>query len=141
MNITINNLSKTFTDTPVLDRVSLDIRAGELFFLLGASGCGKTTLMNIVAGLETATRGVVEADGKPVTGPSPERGVIFQQYALFPWLSVRKNVEFGLSLKRMAPGEKKRIAEHYIDLVGLSHAADQIPKQLSGGMKIGRAHV
>jgi NitT/TauT family transport system ATP-binding protein len=118
-----------------LDPVSLSIAENEIVCVVGASGCGKTTLMNIVAGLEDATRGVVEVDGRPVTGPSPERGVIFQQYALFPWLSVRKNVEFGLSLKRVAPGERKRIAQHYIDLVGLSHAADQIPKQLSGGMK------
>jgi NitT/TauT family transport system ATP-binding protein len=139
MRIDIKGVEKIFTGASgparALDPVSLSIAENEIVCVVGASGCGKTTLMNIVAGLEPATRGVVEVGGKAVTGPSPDRGVIFQQYALFPWLSVRKNVEFGLSLKRMPASERRRIAGHYIDLVGLSHAADQIPKQLSGGMK------
>jgi NitT/TauT family transport system ATP-binding protein len=139
MRIDIKGVEKVYggASGPVraLDPVSLSIAEHEIVCVAGASGCGKTTLMNIVAGLEPATRGVVEVDGKAVTGPSPDRGVIFQQYALFPWLTVRKNVEFGLSLKRIPASERRRIASHYIELVGLSHAADQIPKQLSGGMK------
>ena len=118
-----------------LDPVSLSIAENEIVCVVGASGCGKTTLLNIVAGLEDASAGVVEVGGRPVTGPSPERGVIFQQYALFPWLTVRRNVEFGLALQRMPARERRRVAERYIDLVGLRDAADKLPKQLSGGMK------
>ena len=140
MRIDIKGVEKVFGGVSgparALDPVSLSIAENEIVCVVGASGCGKTTLMNIVAGLESATRGVVEVGGKAVTRPRPDRGVIFQQYALFPWLSVRKNVEFGLSLKRMPASERRRIASHYIDLVGLSHAADQIPKQLSGGTKL-----
>jgi NitT/TauT family transport system ATP-binding protein len=139
MRIDIKDVEKVFGGTSgparALGPVSLAIAENEIVCVVGASGCGKTTLMNIVAGLEPATGGVVEVGGKPVTGPSPDRGVIFQQYALFPWLTVRKNVEFGLSLRRMPAGERRRIASYYIDLVGLSDAADQIPRQLSGGMK------
>jgi NitT/TauT family transport system ATP-binding protein len=140
MRIDIKDVSKVFAGEsgPVsaLDPVSLSIAGNEIVCVVGPSGCGKTTLMNIIAGLETATGGVVEADGEPVTGPGPDRGVIFQQYALFPWLTVRKNVEFGLSLKKNLPaGERRRIASHYISLVGLDEAADQLPRELSGGMK------
>jgi NitT/TauT family transport system ATP-binding protein len=139
MRVEIKAVEKLFTGEsgPVraLDPVSLSIAENEIVCVVGASGCGKTTLLNIVAGLESATGGVVEVDGRPVAGPSPERGVIFQQYALFPWLTVRKNVEFGLALKRMAASERRRVAERYIDLVGLRDAADKLPKQLSGGMK------
>jgi NitT/TauT family transport system ATP-binding protein len=118
-----------------LGPVSLSIAENEIVCVVGASGCGKTTLLNIVAGLDAPTRGTVEVDGKAVTGPSPDRGVIFQQYALFPWMTVRKNVEFGPSLRRVSTSERQRIAAHYISLVGLDHAADQLPKELSGGMK------
>ena len=139
MRVDIKAVEKLFAgiSEPVraLDPVSLSIAENEIVCVVGASGCGKTTLMNIVAGLEDATGGVVEVGGKPVTGPNPERGVIFQQYALFPWLTVRKNVEFGLALKRMPASERRRIAQQYIDLVGLRDAADKLPKQLSGGMK------
>ncbi len=139
MRVEIKAVEKLFDGAsgPVraLDPVSLSIAQNEIVCVVGASGCGKTTLMNIVAGLEDATGGVVEVDGRPVAGPSPERGVIFQQYALFPWLTVRKNVEFGLALQRMRASERRRVAEHYLDLVGLRDAADKLPKELSGGMK------
>ncbi|WP_067667274.1 ABC transporter ATP-binding protein [Nocardia miyunensis] len=139
MRIDIKEVTKVF-DTAAgqiraLDPITLAIEANEIVCIVGSSGCGKTTLLNIIAGLETATAGVVEVDGAVVTGTSPDRGVIFQQYALFPWLTVRQNVEFGLSLKRIPAAERKRIAAHYIDLVDLTDAADQLPRQLSGGMK------
>ncbi len=118
-----------------LGDVSLEIRDNEFVTVVGPSGCGKTTLMNILAGLETPTSGQALVDGAPVRGPGPDRGVIFQQYALFPWLTVRKNVEFGLREKGVPSAERKRIADHFIELVGLERFADALPKTLSGGMK------
>jgi NitT/TauT family transport system ATP-binding protein len=119
-----------------VDRVSLDVADEEFVTVVGPSGCGKSTLMNMAAGLVNPTDGTVLVDGEPVTRPGPERGVIFQQYALFPWLSVRENVEFGLRLRKGMPrAERRRIAQHFIDLVGLSDFADALPKTLSGGMR------
>jgi NitT/TauT family transport system ATP-binding protein len=109
--IQVKNLKKTFPlrdqDFVALDRVSLDIWDEEFVTVVGPSGCGKTTLLNVIAGLEKASGGDVLVDGEKVSGPSPERGVIFQQYALFPWLTVRQNVEFGLKLARK-PGRRPR---------------------------------
>ncbi|TDE41602.1 ABC transporter ATP-binding protein [Nonomuraea mesophila] len=122
----------TFT---ALDRVSLDIADREFVTVVGPSGCGKSTLMSMAAGLVEPTSGEVLVDGVPVAGPGPDRGVIFQQYALFPWLTVRKNVEFGLKLTDLPAGERRRRAERAIELVGLSDFADALPKTLSGGMK------
>ena len=122
----------TFT---ALDHVSLDIADREFVTVVGPSGCGKSTLMSMAAGLVEPTAGEVLVDGVPVTGPGPDRGVIFQQYALFPWLTVRKNVEFGLKLTEIPAGERRRRAERAIELVGLSDFADALPKTLSGGMK------
>lgn len=114
---------------------TFEVADGELMVLVGPSGCGKSTAMNIAAGLTEVSDGRVLVDGKPVDGPGPERGVIFQQYALFPWLTVRQNVEFGLRIKNMPAAERRRIADHFIDLVGLKDFADALPKTLSGGMK------
>lgn len=122
----------TFT---ALGGVDLDVADGEFVTLVGPSGCGKTTLMNIVAGLDNPTGGEVKVDGVRVKGPGPDRGVIFQQYALFPWLTVRKNVEFGLRIAGVKGAERRERAESYIELVGLTAHADQYPKALSGGMK------
>ncbi|MEV0165742.1 ABC transporter ATP-binding protein [Nonomuraea fuscirosea] len=122
----------TFT---ALDHVSLDIADREFVTVVGPSGCGKSTLMSMAAGLVEASAGETLVDGKPVTGPGPDRGVIFQQYALFPWLTVRKNVEFGLKLMELPAEERRRRAERAIELVGLSDFADALPKTLSGGMK------
>jgi ABC-type nitrate/sulfonate/bicarbonate transport system, ATPase component len=139
MAIQVRNLWKVFAGTSgpqtALADVDLDIDDGEFVTLVGQSGCGKTTLLNIVAGLERPTSGTVLVDGRPVTGPGPERGVIFQQYALFPWLTVKANVEFGLQVKGLHRRERADIAQHYLKLVGLEHVADRLPKELSGGMK------
>lgn len=118
-----------------LEDFDLNIEANEFITVVGPSGCGKSTAMNAAAGLLAPTSGVVRVDGQPVTGPGPERGVIFQQYALFPWLTVRQNIEFGLALKRMPKRQRREISDRMIDLVGLRGFADALPKNLSGGMK------
>lgn len=137
--ISVRDTRKTFAlkdeEFVALDRVNLDVADNEFVTVVGPSGCGKSTLMNIVAGLETPTSGEVLVDGAGVTGPGPERGVIFQQYALFPWLTVRKNVEFGLKVAGLPAAERRERAEHYVRLVGLEQFADALPKTLSGGMK------
>jgi NitT/TauT family transport system ATP-binding protein len=137
--ITVRNVKKVFP-TPkgefvALGGVDLEVQHNEFVTVVGPSGCGKTTLMNILAGLETPSGGQAAVDGKPISGPSPDRGVIFQQYALFPWLTVRKNVEFGLRTARVPREERRERAQHFIDLVGLHDFADALPKTLSGGMK------
>ncbi|SEQ75767.1 NitT/TauT family transport system ATP-binding protein [Faunimonas pinastri] len=118
-----------------LDKLSLDIEDGEFVTVVGPSGCGKSTAMNIAAGLITPSSGSVLVDGAEVTGPGPERGVIFQQYALFPWLTVRQNVEFGLQITGMPRAKRREIADRFIQLVGLGDFANSLPKTLSGGMK------
>jgi NitT/TauT family transport system ATP-binding protein len=137
--IEVKDLKKTFPlkneDFVALNGVNLDIADQEFVTVVGPSGCGKTTLLNVIAGLEKASGGQVLVDGESVSGPSPERGVIFQQYALFPWLTVRENVEFGLKLAKKSKKETRETAQHFIDLVGLTQFADALPKMLSGGMK------
>ena len=137
--IAFRNVSKTFGDGPkaftALRDLTLDIADGEIVTVVGPSGCGKSTAMNIVAGLVDVSSGECLVDGKPVNGPGPDRGVIFQQYALFPWLTVLKNVEFGLKLQGVRREERRERALHYLDLVGLKDFADAYPKTLSGGMK------
>ncbi|KQV26276.1 MULTISPECIES: ABC transporter ATP-binding protein [unclassified Microcella] len=137
--ISVREVSKVFPlkdeQFVALDRVSLEIEDNEFVTVVGPSGCGKSTLMNILAGLETPSGGSALVDGAEVQGPGPERGVIFQQYALFPWLTVRQNVEFGLSVGKVAARERRERADHFIRMVGLEQFADALPKMLSGGMK------
>jgi len=120
---------------PALLDVSLEVHAGELLCLLGPSGCGKSTLLNIVAGFLPPTRGRVLVGGAPVTGPGPERGVVFQEYVLFPWLTVAQNVEFGPRLMGTPAAGCREIAARYLEMVGLTQHASKFPAQLSGGMK------
>ena len=121
----------------VVDGVSLDVRQGEFVSIIGPSGCGKTTLMNMVGGFVKPTRGVVLLDNSPVVGPGPDRGVIFQEYGVFPWLTVRGNIEFGLGLRANGrhAGRRAEIVERYLTLMGLKDFADHHPKHLSGGMR------
>lgn len=139
VKISIEEVSKVFQGRvgPVvaLDQIKLDIYSQEFITVVGPSGCGKTTLLNILAGLEEASSGQAVMDGEVITGPSPTRGVIFQQYALFPWMTVQQNVEFGPVLKRLPAEERRRLAEHYLNLVGLNDFRQAYPKELSGGMK------
>lgn len=118
-----------------LEDFNLSIDDNEIVTLVGPSGCGKTTALNIAAGLLQPTSGFVRVDGKEVTDPGPERGVIFQQYALFPWLTVRKNIEFGLELQGVSKERRHQMSERMIELTGLVGFADALPKNLSGGMK------
>ena len=138
--VSIQDLGKAFpkedgTATQALEGVTLEIRDEEFVCLVGPSGCGKTTLLRIIAGLETATTGSVTIDGRAVTGPDPKRGMVFQEYSLFPWRRVIDNVAFGLEMKGIAKEERRKTADHYIDMVGLSQFRDAYPYELSGGMR------
>ena len=121
----------------VVDDVSFDIRNGEFVSIIGPSGCGKTTMMNMVAGFQKPARGQVLLDGEPIEGPGPERGVIFQEYGVFPWLTVEENIAFGLRLaaSRVDAAERRAICERYMGLMGLTDFARAYPKTLSGGMR------
>ena len=121
----------------VVDDVSYEIRDREFVSVIGPSGCGKTTMMNIVAGFVQPTTGNVLLDGRPVPGPGPDRGVMFQEYGVFPWLSVRENIAFGLKLaaNRVDAKERDAIVERYMRLMGLSEFAQAWPRMLSGGMR------
>ena len=120
---------------PVLDGVSLDIRENEFVVLLGRSGCGKTTLLNIIAGLEQASGGQVRVDGVPVVRPGAGKGMVFQQGALFPWLTASQNVQFAARKRGLAPAQRQQVATELLDLVGLGGAGDKYPFELSGGMQ------
>ena len=121
----------------VVDDVSYQIRQGEFVSIIGPSGCGKTTMMNMVAGFVRPSSGAVTLDGKPIVAPGPDRGVIFQEYGVFPWLTVRENIAFGLTLaaNRADAPRRTEICDRYMRLMSLSDFADAYPKTLSGGMR------
>ena len=121
----------------VVDDVSYDIHDREFVSVIGPSGCGKTTMMNMVAGFMQPSSGSVTLDGKPIMGPGPDRGVIFQEYGVFPWLTVKDNIAFGLSLRanRTSAAERDEICNRYMRLMGLADFADAWPRMLSGGMR------
>ncbi len=120
-----------------VDGVSLTVYEGDFIALIGPSGCGKTTLLNVIAGFEHATAGTITLDGRPIVGPGADRGVIFQEYGVFPWLTVEDNISFGLALRasRVPPGDREEIVARYIALMGLQGFEKAYPKTLSGGMK------
>ncbi len=118
-----------------LSGVDFSVGTGEFVCIVGPSGCGKTTLFRLIAGLEASTEGEVRLDGERVTGPGTDRGMVFQEYGLFPWRTVRENVAFGLEEQGVEGVERERRVAEMIDLVGLSGFADAYPKELSGGMK------
>jgi NitT/TauT family transport system ATP-binding protein len=118
-----------------LEDITLDVRAGEFLALVGPSGCGKSTLLDLLGGLAVPTSGRILLDGRPITGPARDRGIVFQQYALFPWRTAAQNVEFGLDIAGLKSKERRERARHYLDLVGLAAFADRYPHELSGGMK------
>ncbi len=139
--ITLAGVGKRFAgptgtgSTEVLSDISLALADGEIVCLLGPSGCGKSTILNLIAGFEQADRGEVRLDGRPIQGPGPERGVVFQQPTLFPWLSVRDNVTFGPRMAGQPPERYLPEAARYLQLVGLQDFAGHFPWQLSGGMR------
>jgi NitT/TauT family transport system ATP-binding protein len=121
--------------TPALQNIDLEIEQGEFVCIVGPSGCGKSTLLHLIAGLDRPTLGQVEVDGKPVQGPGTDRILLFQELGLFPWLTVRQNVEFGLKMAGVGKDERRDRARYYLKLVHLSHFEDHYSHQLSGGMK------
>ena len=135
----VSNVSKSFQIGPqtvmALSHVDLTVQRGEFICLVGASGCGKTTLLRIIAGFEQASSGEVTVGRTVVTGPGPDRGMVFQDYALFPWLTVRENVAFGPRERGVPKTEAKERVAEFIHMVGLDAFADRYPHQLSGGMK------
>jgi NitT/TauT family transport system ATP-binding protein len=137
--IDIKNVSKTFwlgeQKIDALAGANLEIRKGEFICLIGASGCGKSTLLRIMAGFEQPTSGEALMWGKPITEPGPSRGMVFQDYALFPWLTVRNNIAFGPKSQGRSTGEVKEICDRFIEMVGLQKFANAYPHQLSGGMR------
>jgi len=139
--LSIQGIGRTFpgvnrgAPTLALQPTSLEVANNDFITILGPSGCGKSTLLRIVAGLDTPTVGHVLLDGQAVTGPGADRGMVFQSYTLFPWLTVRENICFGLREKGMAPGAQAEIAQRFIAEVGLNGFESHFPKQLSGGMQ------
>ena len=139
LKLKIDNVRKVFStrngEMVALNGVNLDIYENEFICVVGPSGCGKSTLLNIIAGLTDATSGTVYCNGKAVSGTGTARGVVFQQYALFPWLTVKKNVMFALEMKGVKGKQAQDLAMQYLAKVDLEKFADHYPKELSGGMK------
>jgi ABC-type nitrate/sulfonate/bicarbonate transport system ATPase subunit len=140
IRLALRDIGKTFplNDGATIEAirdVSFDVRANEVCVLLGPSGCGKSTILRMVAGLDQPTSGTISLDGRAIQGPGRDRGMVFQAYTSFDWLTVRQNVEYGLRLRGVAPAERRERAAHFIDLVQLTKFADVYPKMLSGGMK------
>jgi NitT/TauT family transport system ATP-binding protein len=141
--ISIQNVTKIFPGRgkvglagfTAVENISLEVRAGEFMVIVGPSGCGKSTLLDLLGGLTRPTAGRILIDGVPITGPALDRGLVFQQYALLPWRTALKNVEFGLEAKGVARKERAERAEHFLAMVGLGGFGDRYPHELSGGMK------
>ena len=137
--LVIDQVGKVFSTKSgkvvALDQTSFTVEEGEFVTILGPSGCGKSTILRVVAGLEEPTSGHVYLDGKEIHGPGPDRGMVFQSYTLYPWLTVKDNITFGLDLKGVPKKQQDEIAHHYLDLIGLNGFDKHYPIQLSGGMK------
>ena len=133
--IRVENVAKQFGEFTALQGAELRVEEGEFICLIGPSGCGKSTLLRILAGFEQPTSGYVFVGGREVAGPGPERGMVFQDYGLFPWLNVRENIGFGPAARGVAKAKIAETVDHFVNMVGLSKFADRYPHQLSGGMK------
>ncbi|OTG84198.1 ABC transporter ATP-binding protein [Acinetobacter sp. ANC 4558] len=126
---------QTTEDFIAVNDVSLEVKAGEFLVIVGPSGCGKSTLLDLLAGLTTPSSGEIKIDGKQIIGPGLDRGIVFQQYALFPWLTAKENIEFGLEAKGVEKIERQKQAHYFLQLVGLADFEHHYPSELSGGMK------
>ncbi|MCX9074369.1 MAG: ABC transporter ATP-binding protein, partial [Candidatus Methanoperedens sp.] len=133
--LVLKNVSRRFNGVIAISDLNLELKDGEFVCLLGPSGCGKTTLLRLVAGLDAPTEGELFLDGKKIEGVNKECGFVFQEYVLFPWRTVKGNIEFGPEVRMVSKDEREKIAQHYIDLVGLRGFEDHYPHELSGGMK------
>lgn len=135
--VELDSITKSYGSTTIIGPTSVTIGEGEFVSILGPSGCGKSTILSMIAGLNFPSTGTVTTDGEPVTGPGPDRGMVFQHHALLPWMTARGNIEFGLKSARPDYPKKQRreIAADYLERVGLAHAADRRPARLSGGMQ------
>ena len=139
MHLQIANLCKSFGYgaqlKEVLRNVSFDVNAGEFVALVGSSGSGKSTVMRLIAGLDSPSSGVVSLDGRPITGPGSDRGMVFQKYSLYPWLTAAQNVAFGMELQRRSRQEIRERTAYFLEVVGLADSARRLPRELSGGMQ------
>jgi NitT/TauT family transport system ATP-binding protein len=133
--IRIENLRKEFGSLRALDEIDLQIEDGEFVCLLGPSGCGKSTLLNAIAGFIEKTSGVLEVNGKPVSGPGPDRAMVFQEYALFPWMTVAQNIAFGLEIRGDSKVASAKIVDQLLVKLQLGEFRDRFPRDLSGGMR------
>ena len=137
--IGLENVTKTFV-TPsgkitVLSDISLEVKRGRMLCIVGPSGCGKTTILNLISGFLTPTSGTVKINGRPIKGPGPDRAVVFQRDSVFPWLTVRQNLEYGPKVQGIPRRQWAQRIEEYLEKVGLQDFANHYPKQLSGGMR------
>ena len=137
--IIVSGVNKVFTsherEVVALKDINLEIQAGQFVCLLGPSGCGKSTLLNAIAGFSPPSSGTIHADGKPVVAPGPERGMVFQEYALFPWMTVEQNIAFGLEIKGMPRSDREVRVAALLEMLGMSDFRTRFPKDLSGGMR------
>ena len=137
--VTISNLEKVYGEgaerTKAIEDLSFEVDGGEFVSVVGPSGCGKSTLLYLIAGFLETTTGTIAVDGDPIDGPGTDRGVVFQDYALFPWRTVFENVTYGLEESGVGKDERQDIAQRYVDMVDLDGFEDKYPKELSGGMK------
>ncbi|MDF2809957.1 MAG: transporter ATP-binding protein [Microvirga sp.] len=133
--IQFTNVSKSYGPMLALNDVTLTVDEGEFVVIVGASGCGKSTMLNMIAGFDEPTKGRIQIQGKENTGVNPQCGMVFQQYALFPWMSVEDNIAFGLKMKGEGRAQRRARAQEYVDMVGLRGFEKSYPKALSGGMR------
>jgi NitT/TauT family transport system ATP-binding protein len=140
-NLSLRNLAKTYfdpfrgTQVEAVSDVTLDVEEGDFICVVGPSGCGKSTILNMIAGFLPPSGGKILVGGREVSGPGPDRGVVFQSFALFPWKTVLENVAFGPKMRGVGRKEREKIAREFLELAGLEHAADRYPNELSGGMQ------
>ena len=135
MELLVQNLCKRFGDKTVLEDINFSMQSGEFVTFVGSSGCGKSTLLRLIAGLDHPSGGRIQVDGSPVEGPGPDRGMVFQKYSLYPWLTAADNVAFGMRLQGMTSADVRDRTAYFLEVVGLRDAATKLPRELSGGMQ------
>lgn len=137
--ILVEHIDKVYTSNKksvkAIEDVSIDIQDNDFVCIVGPSGCGKSTLLRMLAGLDFPTEGQIIVNDRKVTGPGPDRGMVFQSYTLFPWMTVEDNIKFGLKIKKLPKEEQQEIADRYLEIIDLTKFAKSYPKELSGGMK------